>query len=52
MAKKKKLHMRSNVLSGTEDAMLDFPPPSLRDARGITLDDGDGDEEHPSRASA
>ena len=31
-----------NVLSGTEDAH-----PSPRHARGITPDDGDGDDEHP-----
>ena len=34
-----------NVLSGTEDAMQDQPTPSLRHARGITPDDGDGDDE-------
>ena len=36
-----------NVLSGTEDAMQDLPSPFLRHARGITPDDGDGDDEHP-----
>ena len=36
-----------NVLSGTEDAMQDLPSPSLKHARGITPDDGDGDDEHP-----
>ena len=34
-----------NVLSGP-DAVRDLPIPSLRQARGITPDDGDGDE-HP-----
>ena len=38
-----------NVLSGTDDAMRDQPTPSLRHARGITLDDGDGDDEHLAR---
>ena len=36
-----------NVLSGSEPAMQDQPPPAPRHARGITPDDGDGDEEHP-----
>ena len=36
-----------SVLSGIEDAMQDQPTPSLRHARGITCDGGDGDEEHP-----
>ena len=36
-----------NVLSGSEPAMQDQPPPAPRHARGITLDDGDGDDEHP-----
>ena len=36
-----------DVLSGTEEAMQDLPTPSLRHARGITPDDGDGDDEHP-----
>ena len=36
-----------NVLSGIEAAMQDLPFPSLRHARGITPDDGDGDDEHP-----
>ena len=36
-----------NFLSGIEDAMQDQPTPSLRHARGITPDDGDGDDEHP-----
>ena len=36
-----------NVLSGTEDAMQGPPSPPLRHARGITPDDGDGDDEHP-----
>ena len=36
-----------DVLSGTEDAMQDLPSPSLRHGRGITPDDGDGDDEHP-----
>ena len=35
-----------NVLSGTEYAMQDQPTPSLRHVRGITPDDGDGDDEH------
>ena len=35
-----------NVLSGVEEAMQDQPTPSLRHARGITPDDGDGDDEH------
>ena len=35
-----------NVLSGVEEAMQDQPTPSLRHARGITQDDGDGDDEH------
>ena len=35
------------VLSGTENAMQDLLSPSLRHARGITPDDGDGDDEHP-----
>ena len=33
-------------LAGTEDAMQDLPSPSLRHARGIIPDDGDGDDEH------
>ena len=36
-----------NVLSGSEPAMRDQPPPAPRHARGITPDDGDGDDEHP-----
>ena len=36
-----------NVLAGAEDAMRDLPRPSFRHARGITPDDGDGDDEHP-----
>ena len=36
-----------NVLSGIEEAMQDQRTPSLRHARGITPDDGDGDDEHP-----
>ena len=36
-----------NVLSGSEPAMQDQPPPAPRHARGITPDDGDGDDEHP-----
>ena len=36
-----------NVLSGSEPAMQDQPLPAPRYARGITPDDGDGDEEHP-----
>ena len=36
-----------NVLSGSEPAMRDQPSPAPRHARGITHDDGDGDEEHP-----
>ena len=36
-----------NVLSGSEPAMRDQPPPAPRHARGITPDDGDGDHEHP-----
>ena len=36
-----------NVLSGSEPAMRDQPPPAPRHARVITPDDGDGDEEHP-----
>ena len=36
-----------NVLSGSEPAMRDQPPSALRHARGITPDDGDGDDEHP-----
>ena len=36
-----------NVLSGSELAMRDLPPSAPRHARGITPDDGDGDEEHP-----
>ena len=36
-----------NVLSGSEPAMRDLPPSAPRHARGITPDDGDGDEEHP-----
>ena len=35
-----------NVLSGIEDAMQDWPTPSLRHARGITPDHGGGDDEH------
>ena len=31
----------------TDDAMQDLPTPSLRHARGITPDDGNGDGEHP-----
>ena len=41
-----------NVLSGVEDAMQDQPTPYLRHARGITPDDGDGDDEHPWPGSA
>ena len=41
----------SNVLSGVEDAKQDQPTPSLRHARGITPDDGDGDDEHPGPGS-
>ena len=37
-----------NVLSGSEPAMQDQPPPAPRHARGITPDDGDGDDEHPN----
>ena len=36
-----------NVLSGSEPAMRDQPSPAPRHARGITPDDGDGDDEHP-----
>ena len=36
-----------NVLSGSNPAMRDLPPSAPRHARGITPDDGDGDEEHP-----
>ena len=36
-----------NVLSGSEPAMQDQPPPAPRHARGITPDDGDGGDEHP-----
>ena len=36
-----------NVLSGSEPAMQDQPPSAPRHARGITPDDGDGDDEHP-----
>ena len=36
-----------NVLSGSEPAMQDQPPPAPRHARGITPDDGDNDDEHP-----
>ena len=36
-----------NVLSGSEPAMRDQPPSAPRHARGITPDDGDGDDEHP-----
>ena len=36
-----------NVLSGSEPAMQDQPLPAPRHARGITPDDGDGDDEHP-----
>ena len=36
-----------NVLSGSEPAMQDQPHPAPRHARGITPDDGDGDDEHP-----
>ena len=36
-----------NVLSGSVPAMRDLPPSAPRHARGITPDDGDGDEEHP-----
>ena len=36
-----------NVLSGIEEAMQDQPTPSPRHARGITPDDGDGDDELP-----
>ena len=36
-----------NVLSGSEPAMRDQPPPAPRHARGIAPDDGDGDDEHP-----
>ena len=36
-----------NVLSGSEPAMRDQPYPAPRHARGITPDDGDGDDEHP-----
>ena len=36
-----------NVLSGSEPAMQDQPPLAPRHARGITPDDGDGDDEHP-----
>ena len=36
-----------NVLSGSEPAMRDQPRPAPRHARGITPDDGDGDDEHP-----
>ena len=39
--------LRCNVLSGTEDAMRDQPTPSLRHGRGITPDDGDGDDDRP-----
>ena len=35
------------VLSGSEPAMRDQPSPAPRHARGITPDDGDGDDEHP-----
>ena len=35
------------VLSGSEPAMQDLPPSAPRHARGITPDDGDGNEEHP-----
>ena len=41
-----------NVLSGSEPAMQDQPPPAPRHARGITPDDGDGDEEHPHSRKA
>ena len=36
-----------NVLSGSEPGMRDQPSSAPRHARGITPDDGDGDEEHP-----
>ena len=36
-----------NLLTGSEDAMRDLLAPSLRHAHGITLYDGDGDDEHP-----
>ena len=36
-----------NVLSGSEPAMRDQPPPAPRHVRGIAPDDGDGDDEHP-----
>ena len=35
------------VLSDSEPAMRDQPPPASRHAGGITPDDGDGDDEHP-----
>ena len=41
-----------NVLSGSEPAMQDQPPPAPRHSRGITPDDGDGDDEHPALAKA
>ena len=41
-----------NVLSGSEPAMQDQPPPAPRHARGITPDDGDGDDEHTALAKA
>ena len=35
-----------SVIEGTENAPQDLPVSSLRHGTGITLDDGDGDDEH------